>query len=254
VTIGPGGRLIVASPPPAETETPGVESFLRETLEIAHTQLGLTPAGLVSALRSHAGPEFAHDHACVIECTRDQCEDMARQIESQWRVAAETFCLADPGAPPDMPLVATLFHFEEIRERWPDRLDDCRFVVARVDPALRALVEHIAPGPHRHDVVLLVENDAVAGLALSEDLEALLGPHYPLRLEVRAHRRGTPALPEAEVVLATPSVFASLDSDDRERHDVIRVRYAVDPRDLGALGVVFGWSARPVRVARAHRP
>lgn len=250
---GPGGRWIVATTPPREAESPGVDSFLRETLDMARAQLGLTASGLVTALRTHAGAEVALDHACAIECTPDQCRDLERQIESQWRVATETFCLADAGAPPEMPLVATLFHHEEIRERWPDRLGDTRFVAATVDPAMRALVEQAAPGERRHDVVLLVESDATRGLALSEDLEALLGPHYPVRLEVRTHRRGVRALPEAEVVLATPAAHAALDEEDRRRPDVIRVRFAIDPRDLGALGVVFGWAARPIRIARAHQ-
>lgn len=253
LVAGAGGRLVVAPTPPAGPETPGVDSFLRETLDMARAQLGLSPSGLVTALRHHAGADIELDHACAIECTPDQCRDLERQIESHWRVATETFCLADGGAPPEMPLVATLFHHEEIRERWPDRMGDTRFVAATVDPAMRALVEQAAPGERRHDVVLLVENDATRGLALSEDLEALLGPHYPVRLEVRTHRRGVRTLPEAEVVLATPAAHAALDEEDRRRPDVIRVRFAIDPRDLGALGVVFGWAPRPLRLARAHQ-
>lgn len=252
VAAGAHGRWLVAAGPVAETGTPGVDSFLAETLEIARTQLGLTPASLAAALRARAGAEVGPDHVCVIECTPDQCADLERQVEAHWRVAARSFCLADDGEPPDMPLVATLFHYEEVRARWPDRLADIRFVAASVDPAVRDLVEHVAPGPGRHDVALLVQHDAVAGLTLSEEIEAMLGPRYPLRLEVMAHRQGAPALPDAEVVLATPSAYAALGEADRARVDVVRVRYAIDRRDLGALGVVFGWSARTSPVARAH--
>ena len=249
---GANGRWLVSGGPAAESAAPGIDSFLAETLEIARAQLGLTPSGLAAALRAHAGAEVGPDHACAIECTPDQCADLERQLESHWRVAARSFCLADDGEPPEMPLVATLFHYEEIRARWPHRVADVRFVAASVDPTVRDIVEHVAPGAGRHDVALLVRHDAVAGLALAEEIEALLGPHYPVRLEVQAHRHGADALPEAEVVLATPSAYAALGAADRARLDVVRVRYAVDPRDLGALGVVFGWRALTLRAARAH--
>lgn len=249
---GAGGRWLVSGGPRAEAGAPGIDSFLAETLEIARTQLGLAPAALAAALRTHAGPEVGPDQVCAIECTPDQCADLERQIESHWRVAAHTFCLAEEGEPPEVPLVATLFHYEEIRARWPRRLGDIRFVAASVDPALRDIVEHVAPGPGRRDVALLVQSDAVAGLTLAEEIEALLGPRYPVRLEVQGHRAGQPSLPEADVVLATPSAHAALGAAERARLDVVRVRYAVDPRDLGALGVVFGWRAQAPRAARAH--
>jgi DNA-binding transcriptional regulator YhcF (GntR family) len=254
VVSGSGGRMIVAVGRSGEADAPGVDSFLRETLDIARAQLGLTPGGLVTALRSHAGAEVGHDHVCAIECTSDQCADLERQIESQWRVAAGSFCLDTPGEPPAVPLVAPLFHFDEIRERWPHRLADTRFVAVSVDPVIRDLVEHVAGGPGRHDLVLLVEADVVAGLALIEELEALLGSRFPTRLETLESRRGAPTLPDADIVIATPSAHAALAEVDRARLDVIRLRYTIDRRDLGALGVVFGWSARPPRVSRVHRP
>jgi len=252
LTPGAGGRWLVAAGPPADASPPGVDSFLAETLEIARSQLGLTPAALTAALRAHAGIEVGPDHVCVIECTQSQCDDLARQIESHWSVAVRSFCLADAGEPPEMPLVATLFHYEEIRGRWPERLADLRFVAAHVDPALRDLVEHVAPGPGRRDVVLLVRHDAVAGLSLADEIEAMLGPRYPLRLEVLAHRHAVPAPEEADAILATPAAWSDLPPLDRARLDVIRVRYAIEPRDLGALGVVFGWRAQPPRSARVH--
>jgi len=252
VTAGAGGRWLVATGRPAEAGPPGVDSFLAETLEIARTQLGLTPAALATALRTHAGAEVGPEHVCVIECTPDQCEDLERQIESSWHVAARSFCLEESGEPPEMPLVATLFHYEEIRARWPDRLADLRFVAAHVDPAMRDLVEHVARGPGRRDVMLLVRHDPVAGLSLAEEIEAMLGPRYPLRLEVLAHRHGAPEPSEADAVLVTPAAWAVLPPLDRARLDLIRVRYAIESRDLGALGLVFGWRAQTPRIARVH--
>lgn len=249
---GANGRWLVAGGPQAEAAAPGIDSFLAETLEIARAQLGLTPAALAAALRGHAGTEVGPDRVCAIECTPDQCADLERQIASHWRVATDSFCLAADGEPPDVPLVATLFHYEEIRARWPQRLADIRFVAAGVDPCVRDIVEHVAPGPGRRDVALLVRGDAVAGLSLAEEIEALLGLGYPVRLEVQTHRQGLPSLPEADVVIATPSAFAALGAAERARLDVVRLRYAVDPRDLGALGVVFGWRAQAPRIARAH--
>lgn len=249
---GANGRWLVSGGPSPEAAAPGIDSFLAETLEIARAQLGLAPAALAAALRAHAGAEVGPDRACAIECTPDQCEDLERQIAAHWRVATEAFCLDDPGEPADVPLVATLFHYEEIRGRWPHRLADIRFVAAGVDPAVRDIVEHVAPGPGRRDVALLVRGDAVAGLSLAEEVEALLGIGYPVRLEVQAQRHGAPALPDADVVIATPSAYAALGAAERARLDVVRLRYAVDPRDLGALGVVFGWRPQSPRIARAH--
>jgi DNA-binding transcriptional regulator YhcF (GntR family) len=252
VIAGGNGRLQVAAGPAAQPDAPGVESFLAETIEMARAQLGLSPGALITALRGHAGDEFEPDRVCAIECTPDQCTDLARQLEAHWRIGAETFCLADAGEPPEGPLVATLFHFEELRERWPHRLAEIRFVTAAVDPVVRDMVEHVARGPRHHDVVLLVRHDATAGLTLAEELETLLGPRYPLRLEVQNRRRDPGSRPDAEVVIATPSAYAALEEAARARLDVIRLRYAIDPRDLGTLGVVFGWSMRVPRVSQVH--
>lgn len=255
VTAGANGRLVVAGVSVVpETESPGVDSFLRETLEVARDQLGLSPVALVAALRTRAGADLEHARACVIECSQDQCDDLKRQVESHWRVSMDTFCLDDPGEPPAVPIVATLFHYDEIRERWPRRLAEIRFVAAGLHPIVADLVEHVAGGIARPEVALLVLEDAVAGLSLVEEIETLLGARYPVRLEVLAHRSGAPGLPAADVVIATPAAWARLDASERSRLDVIRLRYAIDNRDLGALGIVHGWSARPPAVALAHTP
>ncbi len=250
---GPGGRMVVSggvSEPPAAS--PGVESFIREMLDVAATQLGLSPAALFAALRAQVGSDVESGRVCVVECSADQCADLERQIGGAWQVAVDTFDLTAAGEPPAGPLVTTLFHFDDARSRWPHRLGDIRFVAAAIDPVVRDLVEHVAGTAPRPDVALLVEHDTVAGLSLVEELEALLGPRFPVRLEVFEHRGGRAPLPSAHVVLATPAAWNRLRDEDRGRVHVVRLRYAIDRRDLGTLGVVHGWRERPAAPTRVH--
>ena len=72
----------------------------------------------------------------VVECNMPQAEDYARQIESAWAISVTPWVLDATGEPPPGPIVSTFFHYNDVRARWPERLDDIHFVTVQPDPAL----------------------------------------------------------------------------------------------------------------------
>ncbi|HMB53761.1 MAG TPA: GntR family transcriptional regulator [Thermoanaerobaculia bacterium] len=248
---GPLGTRVVEAPPAPEAERGGdLDRFLSRTVDEARRRFGLGPRELarwvgdwVPAAPPAAGAgEASPASVSVVECSEAQCAAHAAEIEAAWRVEAWPWCLDRAGEPPPGEVVATWFHYNEIRRRWPHRLGAVRFVAIHPDPRLAERVRpEAADGePAR---LLLCELDEPAAANIAADL-SLLFPPERYAIEPRVVAEPGAALAEASAerpVLLTPRVWGRLSAAEREAPHCHLVPYVVRGDDLAALGPHFGW-------------
>jgi GntR family transcriptional regulator len=116
---------------------PAADRFLAGVLREAETRFGLTGAEVgrrIALLDPGAGAAAVPVH--VVECSETQAEDLASQLSARWNLTVLGWSLERPGEPPPGPVVATYFHYNDIRTRWPERFAAVHFVAIHPDPAL----------------------------------------------------------------------------------------------------------------------
>jgi len=94
-----------------------VAEFVAGVVREARERHGLTLDQLVAAL-GNAGEAGGAGAVYVVECSETQSADLARQLEARWRVDARPWSLEWPDEPPPGPVVATYFHYNDVRGRW----------------------------------------------------------------------------------------------------------------------------------------
>lgn len=230
-----------------------LDEFLGRLLAEARERHGLGADELASLLANWSERAADADGARVwmLECSENQCLGHVRELEERWDVEASPWCLEQPGAAPEGQLVATYFHFNEIRRRWPHRLHEVRFATIRPDPALlgELRARAVGPGPTR---VPLVELEPTIARNIAADVSALL-PEAEFRVvpavvtragEILTPRRRQP-------VLFSPRAWGTLSEEQRAHPAALQVRYAFPPEELEAIGRHFRW--RPVPAAERLR-
>jgi len=228
---GARGTRVVGTPRPGPRADEGA-AFVRRVLDEARLRLGWSAEVLVDAIEAVASSRGALRPVIhVIECSEWQCVAHAGEIMSRGDVDARPWSLERAGEPPAGPLVATYFHYNDVRRRWPARLDEVRFVTIRPDPTLR---DAIPPGTR---TVRVLERDrttaenvaadvSVALHGLDLDVEPVFGDDPVALLRTRSRSVTT---------LVAPRVWASLSPRQRARSRVLEARYVLDPADLEAL-------------------
>ena len=181
----------------------------------------------------------------VIECSTSQAIDLANQVQERWQVTAKPWSLERAGEPPAGLLVATFFHYNDIRTRWPKRLAHVQFATIRPDPSLAARVRAIVPTETR-TTVILCEREAEKARNVAADLAAVLpSPGFEIRTLVS--NNPTTALHVAgrtQPVLFAPRVWGALGAAERADPRALEVRYVFDPAELRAIADRFQWRAR----------
>jgi DNA-binding transcriptional regulator YhcF (GntR family) len=181
----------------------------------------------------------------VIECSTAQALDLAQQVQERWQVTAKPWSLERAGEPPAGALIATYFHYNDIRARWPKRLAQVQFASIHPDPSLAARVRAIVPTETR-TTVILCEREAEKARNVAADLAAVLpAPTFEIRTLVS--NNPTTALHVAgktQPVLFAPRVWGALGSAERADPRALEVRYLFDPAELTALAERFQWAPR----------
>jgi len=179
-----------------------------------------------------------------VECSGAQAADYAAQIESQWQVVATPRVLDAPGAPAPGPILATFFHYNTVRGRWPDRLEDLHFVAVHPDPLVAAAISPFRRSGRRVSVIL-GETDAVRAGNVLPDVRSMLDaasfrivPEIVKRPEDLFERR------RRNPVLLAPRLWAQLTRSLQESRYVIQLRYVVDAAAIGALASDLRWLRR----------
>lgn len=236
---------------PKRGQAAPLDAFVTRIVKQAWEKHGLSPrelAGMLQAWSTRAPAALPTVH--VVECSEHQCLDHAREIEARWHVKARPWLLSNDTAPPAGPVVGTFFHYHEIRNRWPSRRDDVRFVAIHPDPQLPARI----PAPTRGTSVrrlVLCEFDEPKALNTIAELELIL-PRHLYRIEPRVVKRGDRLLDRSSrtPVILPPRVWAALSDEERACKAAVPLRFHIDDEELEALGVGLAWSRRiPVSAA-----
>ncbi|MCB9462114.1 MAG: GntR family transcriptional regulator [Candidatus Eisenbacteria bacterium] len=281
---GPRGTRVTASPAKlrAHSPSPALAAFLGRTLREAVEEFSLTVDQLTQHLRAFRGTtRTSQASVSILECSEAQCQAHAAEVESRWDVRAETFCLSRSDEPPEGDLIATYFHFNEIRRRWPHRLNDLQFVAIHPDPALserlgRALAEGLlehrdeprrSEKRRRHEGrgresrrksgsarrVVLCEFDAGQAQSVATDLHPLLAS-TGVEIETRVVERANELLPASDPgthLVFTPRAWAKLTAEEQALPEAHPLVYVIRSQDMEELGSRFGWHERVHRLVSA---
>lgn len=230
-----------------------VESFVSRFVREAGSRHGLSARELAAAVLESGRGGSAADRAVVhvVECSVEQCRDHARELTEAYAVEARPWCLRDHDVLPEGDVVATYFHYNEIRRRWPERLAGVRFAQIGPDPVVRDSVRR-ASGK-RAGRVVLYEFDEPTAEAVASDLSVVLPAGTPI--ETRVIRSADDALAiagERDCLLFPPRVWGGLSERHRGDARVVKVRYTFAAGELDAIGRGFGWSPAAVEVLRSR--
>lgn len=237
-THGRRGTRVLAGAVSSESERRTVERFVSEMLATARKEHGLDRHSLVQLLLEDGA---ARPIVFVVECSENQCAAHAREIEARWHVDARPWCLSNKGAPKGGTLIATLFHYNEIRRRWPERVDEIQFVPIRPAAALYESVSGLVADGRRKRLIVC-EREEAAALDIAADLSRLF-PKDEFFIETRVVERAVDALrPRRGVTLFAPRIWADLPESARREAHVFEIRYEIDPDVLDALGRRLGWA------------
>jgi hypothetical protein len=180
----------------------------------------------------------------VIECSTWQCEAHASELRAQYHVDAREWSLERADEPPEGPIIATYFHYNDIRRRWPHRLREVRFVTIAPDAGLAQRI------PTRVRRILVCERDEATAENVTADLSVVLASS---RLKIEPVVSEDPKSLIARVgrdaiVVAAPRVWAALDESSRASGQALEATYLIQEEELEALGREFGWESLPVMV------
>jgi GntR family transcriptional regulator len=242
----PHGTVVLPSTSPA-SEPRGLrelEAFADRVVREARRQrLGLDELiDVLGRRRGATAPPATGSIVHVVECSATQSADLAAQLARRWRVRAIPWVLGRPAPPGPGPVVATYFHYAEIRAAWPERMRDVHFLGIRPDPALRVLLQRQAKRASKPVRVLFCEREESMLHNIAADLGRVL-PSGRFRIVPRLVTR--PEVLQRElgrgVVLLSPRVWGEAPESLRGDPRVFEARYVFESRDLESLGSTLRW-------------
>ncbi len=239
---GAQGTWVTADPiknPAVDTDSR--RQFVGRIIEEARTDHNLDPQGLTQEIVRYDQPVTGNTPVVyVVECSSWQCESHAREIEAQWAVEAREWSLERDDEPPSGAIIATYFHYNDIRRRWPHRLHEVLFVSIAPDPTL---VRRLPDDTRR---VQLCERDQVTAENLAADLSSLLAAEgYEIAPLVSKNLNTMIAENnEQTILLIAPRAWTSLNSQSQANPRVFAANYVINTGDLDTLGKKLGWNTR----------
>jgi DNA-binding transcriptional regulator YhcF (GntR family) len=243
----PHGTVVLpgTSPAAGTGESHALEAFADRVVREARRRHGLGVDGLLDLLgkrretttRSAAG-SIVH----VVECSATQSADLAAQLARRWRIHAIPWPLGRPAPPGPGPVVATYFHYAEIRAAWPKRMRDVHFLGIRPDPALKTRLQRQAARTSKLVPVLVYEREESMLHNITSDLRRVL-PSDRFRIVPRLVTRPDALSRELGrgLVLLSPRVWGETPEPLRSDPRVFEARYIFESRDLELLGSTLKW-------------
>ena len=227
-----------------ETSPALLDEFLDCTLRVARERYCLSGEELAAMLATRSGTLASSKPLVhIVECNRTQCKDLGKQLEARWDVEARSWPLDSSEELPPGFIVATYFHFSEIRTRWPRRLGDFHFTSILPNPSLAGRLKKW--DAHRGPLVVdLCEWDEPTAEAISADLSLILpDERFTIRIGVIDKARQPQISGEGGPVLFTPRVWDCLPDWAKGHPRSIKIPYVFEKRALDALGRDAGWSS-----------
>jgi len=236
---GSGGTRVTGVPSSRNkdrvVDTP---AFLERVLREAREVHGLSAAQLSGMIARHGETVVNRQpEVYVVECSAGQCLAHADEIEARYDVDAREWSLERNQEPPPGCIIATYFHYNDIRRLWPHRLREVRFVT--IIPSRRVL-DRLPAGAKR---VLVCDRDQVTADTVAADLSVLLVPEgYGVEpLVSRDLVSEVLRLGADSVILAAPRIWSELDESTRALDRVIAADFVIDADELTCLARELGW-------------
>jgi len=239
-----GTRVAAALPSRDPSQNEDLSRFVSRIIREARDFHGMDPRSLAEEISRNPGavsPDRPIVH--VVECSAWQCESHAREIESRFDVDAREWSLERGEEPPPGDIVATYFHYNDIRRRWPHRLREVHFVTIVPDPGIAGRV------PKDVQRVLVCEQDEATAENVTADLTTLLEP-TGCSLEPVVSTEPESLIAETDVksiVLLAPRVWASLSETARSSGRVLEADYVIEAAELDAIGLELEWAPQNAR-------
>jgi GntR family transcriptional regulator len=211
-------------------------AFVDGVLREARERFGMDAVELGAEIARRAGLGIAaRPTVWVVECSAWQCESHVRELTARYDVDARAWSLEREGEPGPGTIVATYFHYNDIRRRWPGRLREVRFVTIGPDPAISRLVGEDV------ERVMVRERDEETARNVAADVSQVLGRPVEVRLGAEA-AGADEEVGDREVLLVSPRVWASLEERVRGHPRVHEARYVFDRGELESLARELAWA------------
>ena len=240
---GPRGTRVIASVSEGSThrrDSTEVDEFVARFVAQSETEYGLSPDELSLRITKLCKSRIVRVH--VLECSQHQCEDLSRQLEKTWAVQAVPFSLDRVDALPMGHVIATYFHYNEVRLRWPKRLASFSFVSIAPELHLASRLDHKLKHTGK-SMLTVCERDEPTAQAVIADVSAIFPrSDIPIQSKIVTGSADLPAADDDELLLIPPRVWGQLSAERRESGDLVEVRYTFDQKELGQVGVARGWT------------
>jgi len=212
-----------------------LEFYIRGVVSEVRRRWSLDEDGLVAAIERYR-PFDVRPTAFVVECSAHQCELHAAELNLQWDVDAHPWPLSPGALPPPGEIIATYFHYNEIRTRWPHLLERVHFITIAPDPVMLGVTHGAGP-------VAVCERDQETAEAVAADVSRVLAnPDVEIIPQVLENPQAALSL-DHPVLLFSPRVWAELSERIRNDARVGEVRYVFDRDELSALARRLGWQS-----------
>lgn len=209
------------------------ERFVREVLHEGRRRLDLDPQGVVELLARAAGrgrPAFVH----VTECSRQLAGALAQELGDRLGLDARPCLIGDLAQVGKGPVIATWFHYADVRSRLPDRAADLLF--ASIEPSLAHPETVVRRALRAGGQVTLADRDPLLAPAIATDVARLLGDP---RVRVVPDARTSPGAllrRRQGPVVCSPGAWERLSAADRADPDVALLEYHFTTEALTQLG------------------
>lgn len=228
---GPRGTRVLA---------PSVDrsKLARDVIRRAMREYELTTDDLRSAIEeARSSATESRPVVWVIECSREQCESHAREIMDRFDVDARPLPLHEIDEWPQGDLIATYFHYNDIRRAWPQKLRDVHFVSIAPDASVVARV------PAEVKRVRVVESDIETAEAIASDVTVLFGADVVVEPVAFAESDAALRVEEDAPVLFPPRAWQGLSTEARDDRRAVPLRYVIENEDLQSVASRLHWRA-----------
>lgn len=248
VTQVPSGTVVLPGGDRLAGETsPALGRFVDGVIRDAKQGHGLSLDRLIEVLerrRISVQASSRSPTAFVVECSETQSADLAAQIMARWRVTAIPWPLGSPAPPGSGPIIATYFHYADIRSAWRARIGDVHFLGIRPDPQVgEKLARHARGGKRGAISVTFCEREESMLHNIAADLAQTLPPSR-FRIVPRLVTRPSAWMTRyrgADPVLFSPRVWGDLPARLRSDPRALEARYVFETKDLEAIGRALNW-------------
>ncbi len=239
---GPMGTRVIGNDSAAlgqNRRSENAQAFITEIVGRASNEHQLSQADLVDLIVSHE--QQAQPRVSILECSYHQSADLSRQIKKIWDVEVMPLCLDEQKTLPDGNVIATHFHYNEIRLRWPRRLSEITFIAISPDQSHADFIREMTDIEKQK--LTVCERDKPTAEAVIADLSAMLPKgKYSIGKRVIEDVRELSENDANELFLLPPRIWGALADAQKESPQLHEIRYVLDAEELADSARKFGWA------------